>query len=120
MSNRLHPFETVSGSDKLGRPLFLLLLLTISVLAAFMIAKMGIIGGLLLIMLPFVVVYMNFLFRSPIVGLYTAIGLGFLAGFGKIYWRCSHRPRHGWNFNIYIYCINFQQILRKSGLVKGQ
>jgi hypothetical protein len=84
MSNRLHPFETVSGSEKLGRPLYLLMLLAISVLSAFLIAKMGIVGGLMLIMLPFIVVYINYLFRTPILGLYTTVGLGFtLLGLGR-------------------------------------
>ena len=49
-----------------------------------MISLMGIAAGAVLILLPFIAIYLNILFRNPIIGLYTAIGLGFiLLGLGK-------------------------------------
>jgi len=78
MLNQLNPFETVTGSNKLERPIFLVFLLCIIVLAAWLVATLGIIGGVALILLLFIAVYFYYLFRVPILGLYTAIGLGFI------------------------------------------
>jgi hypothetical protein len=39
---------------------------------------LGLIGGMALILLPFLIIYLNLLFRNPIIGLYTAIGAGFI------------------------------------------
>ena len=59
-------------------------LLCITAIAALLISKMGIIGGVALILVPFIAVYLNYLFRFPFIGLYTAIVLDFLLlGLGR-------------------------------------
>ena len=78
MLNRTYPFETITGSDQLRKPINIVFLLCAITFAAWLISKMGIEGGIALVMLPFIVVYLIFVFRSPIIGLYTAIVLGFL------------------------------------------
>lgn len=84
MIGQTNPFELESGSDKLGRPAYMVLILCIAALFAWLISKMGIAGSAGLILLPFLGIYLNYLFRFPIIGLYTAIGLGFvLLGLGK-------------------------------------
>ena len=83
MSNKIHPFETVNGSDKLGNPGYIILMLGLAIFIAIIIGKAGL-PGLGLIIIPFVVLYFNYLFRNPIVGFYTAIALGFLLiGIGR-------------------------------------
>jgi hypothetical protein len=84
MPNERNPFERVTGSGSLGSPGSLLFLFGITGLSAVLISKMGIIGSALLIMLPFVVVYFNYFFRFPIIGLYTAVAFGYiLLGIGR-------------------------------------
>lgn len=78
MLNQLNPFETVSGSNKLGSPIYALLVLGIAAFLSFLIAKSGLIAGIGLIILPFILLYLYLLFKFPILGLYTAISLGFL------------------------------------------
>ena len=78
------PFEKDSGSDRLLNPIFLGLLFCIIVVSSWLIWRLEIIGGLAVIMLPGLIVYLYFLFRYPITGLYTAIGYGFIVlGLGK-------------------------------------
>jgi hypothetical protein len=43
-----------------------------------MVVKLGIVGGMGLIVLPFIIVFLNLLFHNPILGLYTAVALGFI------------------------------------------
>jgi hypothetical protein len=84
MNNQLNPFENLTGSGKLGKPGYIILILSVTVICAFIIAKTGIIGVVALVILPFVFFYLNFLFRYPIIGLYTAVALGFiLLGLGR-------------------------------------
>jgi len=78
MLSQLNPFEAVSGSNKLGSPIFALLILGIAAFLSFLIAKMGLMAGIGLILLPFILVYVYILFKYPILGLYTAISLGFI------------------------------------------
>ena len=78
MLNRTDIFETVTGSDRLRKPVNIAFLLCVTAFAAWLIGSMGIIAGIALIMLPLIIVYLNFLFRSPIIGLYTAIAFGFV------------------------------------------
>jgi hypothetical protein len=79
-----NPFELESGSNKLGKPAYIALILCIAAVSAWLIFKMEVAGGAVLIVLPFIAIFLNILFRFPIIGLYTAIGLGFiLLGLGK-------------------------------------
>jgi len=84
MLDQVNPFETVTGSGKLGTPKYILLILSIAALAGWMISTIGLVAGMGLVVLPFIIVYLNFLFRNPIIGLYTAISLGFIIlGIGR-------------------------------------
>ena len=84
MLNKSNPFETVSGSGKLGTPKYVALLLGVTVISGLLIGKSGIIAGIGLVFLPFILIYFNYFFRFPEIGLYTAIGLGFLIlGLGR-------------------------------------
>lgn len=74
MSN---PFNQLTGSDRLKSPACLLLLASVLLLAALTFSKMGVIPGLGLILLPFIFAYLYLLFRFPVIGLYTAMFLGF-------------------------------------------
>lgn len=74
----LNPFESTSGSNKLTKPGYIALIMCIMVISAFVISKMGIIGGIVLIILPIVFVSLYLLFKYPILGLYCAIVFGFL------------------------------------------
>ena len=78
MRNERNPFEPSSGSDKLGSNKNLLLIFLAIVLSAWVIANNGIVGGIGLIMLPFILIYGYALFKSPILGVYTAIALSFV------------------------------------------
>jgi hypothetical protein len=62
----------------LGSPVYTLLVLGIAAFLSFLIAKLGLIAGIGLIMLPFIIVFLYLLFKFPILGLFTAISLGFL------------------------------------------
>jgi len=78
MLNQSNPFESVSGSDKLGSPRYIILILCTLVIAAWLISTSGLLAGIALILLPFIFVYLILFFRYPIIGLYTAISLGFV------------------------------------------
>ncbi len=78
MLTQQNPFESTSGSNRLMNPGSLVLILSITVISALVISRMEIIGGLVLIVLPFVFIYIYYLFLYPIIGLYTAIVFGFL------------------------------------------
>lgn len=84
MLNQSNPFETKTGSAKLASPLFVLLLLSASMLSALLISRMGVIGSVALFLIPFIALYLYLLFRNPIIGLYTAVGFAFiLLGIGR-------------------------------------
>ncbi len=78
MSDSLNPFETLSGSNKLGTPKYIFLILGMAVVSAFLLGTSGVPAGIGLILLPFILIYLNFFFRYPIIGFYTSIVLGFL------------------------------------------
>lgn len=73
-----NPFAISTGSNRLAKPLFLLLLVSIAGLSALIIGKAGLLAGLALLVLPFILAYAFVLLREPLIGLYTAIVLGFL------------------------------------------
>ena len=84
MLTQFNPFETATGANKMGTPRFILFLLCITVISAFLISKMGIAGGLGLVFMPFVAVYLYLLFSYPIVGFYTAVAFSmFLLGLAR-------------------------------------
>ncbi|PKP45318.1 MAG: O-antigen ligase domain-containing protein [Bacteroidetes bacterium HGW-Bacteroidetes-11] len=84
MLKQANPFETKTGSAKLASPVFVLLLVSVSLLSALLISKMGVVGSVALFLLPFIALYLYLLFRNPIIGLYTAVGFAFiLLGIGR-------------------------------------
>jgi hypothetical protein len=84
MKRILNPFNQFTGSDRLQLPYFILLLVCLMALAAWITSNLGIVGGLGFLALPFIFTYLYLLFRYPIIGLYTAIALGFiLLGLGR-------------------------------------
>lgn len=78
MVNSINPFENESGSSKLGSPKYYLPLFAVSIVCAWLVSRLGLVGGMGLMVMPFLTVYLIVLFQKPIVGLYTAIILGFL------------------------------------------
>jgi uncharacterized membrane protein len=76
MLKQLNPFELESGSDRLANPTIIAIVISVALIAAWMISRMGMAAGAVLIILPFIAIYLNFLFRFPIIGLYSAILLG--------------------------------------------
>lgn len=84
MQGIANPFDSKTGSDRLRSPGYLLLLVFLLVASAFISSKTGLAGGLALMVLPFVFIYLYLLFAKPIIGLYTAIVFGFvLLGIGR-------------------------------------
>ncbi|MDP5230568.1 MAG: O-antigen ligase family protein [Cellulophaga sp.] len=77
-TNHINPFDKLSGSDNLAKPKTILMVLGGIVLAALLIAKMQIAGVGLLMALFFGGIFIYIVFKNPIVGFYTAIGLNFL------------------------------------------
>ncbi len=79
-----NPFEKLTGSDQLRSPVIFMGLVILLAVSAVATGKMGLIGGFAFISLPFVFAYLYLLFRMPVIGLYTAIVLGFvLLGIGR-------------------------------------
>jgi hypothetical protein len=74
----LNPFENETGSSKLSLPKYYILLFVVCLASAWVIGNLGVVGGLGLIMLPFFAVYLILLFQKPVIGIYTAVGLGFI------------------------------------------
>lgn len=84
MQGSIHPFDRITGSDRLKSPYYLLLLVLLVAASAFITSRMGLVGGLGLLVLPFVFLYLYLLFWKPVIGLYTAIVFGFiLLGIGR-------------------------------------
>jgi hypothetical protein len=77
MSGISNPFDTVSGSDKILRPLYLLLLVLVMGLFAWLASRLNLAIGMVLLVLPLVFIYLVYLFKRPVLGLYTAIILSF-------------------------------------------
>lgn len=74
----MNPFETYSGSDRLGSPAFILLVLISVVFSAWMIGHLGLVAGLMLIGLPFGLFFLTWFLKYPILGLYSVVFLGFI------------------------------------------
>lgn len=84
MQGETNPFEIRTGSDKLANPLYMVSLLCTAAIAALLISRMGIAISFGLILIPFIAGYLNFLFRYPLIGYYSAVALGFvLLGSGR-------------------------------------
>jgi hypothetical protein len=84
MKHILNPFAQHTGSDQLQSPYFMLMMVLLIALSAWITSQFGFIGGLGFIVLPFICTYLYLLFKYPIIGLYTAIALGFiLLGLGR-------------------------------------
>lgn len=84
MQHFLNPFEQSTGSDRILSVRFLVLLGFLLAISAWITSNLGIVGGLGFFALPFIFSYLYLLFRNPIIGLYTAIALGFiLLGLGR-------------------------------------
>ncbi len=82
--NNINPFEIVTGSNRIVEPGFLFFLFFSILLFSFVFASMGVIGIGLIAGLFCVIIYAFYLFRNPILGLYTAIALSFiLIGIGR-------------------------------------
>jgi len=73
-----NPFDSSVGSGKLASPRNIALLFAFIILCGILISTQGVGAGLGLMALPFVWLYLYWLFKNPIVGLYSAIGLGFI------------------------------------------
>jgi hypothetical protein len=77
MRSNSSPFEIQAGSERLRLPQYLVILLASILFSAYLISENGIVAGIGLIAIPFVFFYLTLLFQKPIIGLYSAIGLGF-------------------------------------------
>jgi hypothetical protein len=77
-SNNLNPFDGMSGSASLAKPKAMLLLLFVLLTISLILAKLEIVGVALSLALMVAPIYLYILFKNPIIGFYTAIGLNFL------------------------------------------
>ena len=79
-----HPFEVLSGADRLTNTSNLIALLSCAVASGIITAMLGLPGVIGLICMPFLAAGFLLLFSRPAVGLYASIILGFtLIGFGR-------------------------------------
>jgi hypothetical protein len=78
------PFNAPTGSDRLTSPKYLVILAFIVLVAVAAIARQGLVAGIGLVVLPFLVLFLYKLYTRPVTGLYTALILGFvLLGAGR-------------------------------------
>jgi hypothetical protein len=83
-NNHINPFDKISGSASLAKPKVILLLFGSITLIALLLAKMEIVGVGLVLGLFFGSIFIYIVFKNPIMGFYTAIGLNFtLLGLGR-------------------------------------
>jgi len=83
-SNNINPFDKISGSASLVSTKGVLLLFGAVTLIALLLAKLEIIGVGVLFAFMFGAIYLYLLFKNPIIGFFTAIGLNFiLLGLGR-------------------------------------
>ena len=83
-SNNINPFDKISGSASLGSVKGVLLLFTLVAIIALVLAKLELIGVGVLFAIMFGSIYLYLLFKNPIIGFFTAIGLNFiLLGLGR-------------------------------------
>ena len=84
MKNDIHPFDFLTGSERLGTGKGLTGILILTIFVSFMISKAGLMIGIVLLILPFIFLYLFLLFKNPVIGLFTAITLGFfILGLGR-------------------------------------
>lgn len=80
----IHPFEISAGSARLVKPGFLLLLLLLMLTFAGITASLQLMGVGTISGLIFMIIYLYLLFTNPVIGLYSAIVLSFIAiGLGR-------------------------------------
>ena len=77
-SNNINPFNKISGSASLAKPSVLLLLIAGICIVALILAKMELFGVGLLLAILFGGINIYIIFKNPIIGFYTAIGLCFV------------------------------------------
>lgn len=83
-SNNINPFDKISGSSRLVSTKGVILIFAAVALIAILLAKLEIVGVGLLFTLMFGAIYLYLLFKNPIIGFFTAIGLNFiLLGLGR-------------------------------------
>jgi len=77
MSGAINPFDSISGSDKILRAPYMLLLVLVVGSFAWLTSRLNLAIGMVLVVIPFVFIYLVFLFKRPVLGLYSAIILSF-------------------------------------------
>jgi hypothetical protein len=84
MEKEINQFDTATGAERISSPKYILFLLLVTSISIWIITHLGIGGALVLITLPFILLYFYWLFRKPITGLWASIILGFLLlGFSR-------------------------------------
>lgn len=84
MPNIQNPFSNYTGADRIRSAPMRLFLMVVIFVAAFFIAKMGLVASFGLIAFPFAFAFVYIIFRSPLVGLYTSFIFAFiLIGLGR-------------------------------------
>ncbi len=83
-ADNYNPFGTVTGSGVLTRPGFVALLIAISAISAWMISLSGMPVALMLLFVPFLITFLFYLFRFPVLGLYALLCYSFISlGIGR-------------------------------------
>ena len=78
LKNYINPFEKTTGAAIFAKPKGIFWLFIGALFSALIIVKLKLIGVGLLIVLLFGAIYLYFLFKTPILGFYTAIGVNFV------------------------------------------
>jgi hypothetical protein len=73
-----NPFDHETGSGRIQQPGYLIFMLISVVLTGYVIARQGVSVAIIFLILPLVAIYFTLLFTKPVIGLYSAIGLGFI------------------------------------------
>ncbi|MDA3930811.1 MAG: O-antigen ligase family protein [Prolixibacteraceae bacterium] len=73
-----NPFEKLYGSDLLKKPVFITALILMMVVLAYMVGKGGMIAGLGILMMPFLISYVYLIFMIPRTGLIGIYILNFI------------------------------------------
>jgi len=61
-------FDPVFGSDRIRSPFFIILILILTVVSAYLMAKGGLIVSMMLLMIPFLLIILNRIFNAPYFG----------------------------------------------------
>ncbi len=79
-----NPYERLIGSDRLKSPLLLAATVVFLLISAFAIVYWGMVAGIVLFSIPFILAYVYFLLKNPAIGLFTAVIAGFISiGIGR-------------------------------------